>query len=83
MCYSTCMSNGHDNTDTNQGSKTMAARTYVNGDAATYTGDSMVTGGLVFFEVKIIEGHRKGDTAWTPTPSGSAVADHKAHIYVK
>lgn len=42
--------------------------TYLNGDLAKYTGKAMVLHGGQFYEVEMLEGHRKGKLLVTKTP---------------
>ena len=39
--------------------------TYIRGDKAIYTGATEVLYNDLCFEVRFIEGHNKGNTAWT------------------
>jgi hypothetical protein len=48
--------------------------TYINGDKAIYTGRSEILYGDTCYEVKIIEGHRKGDIAHTYRAPGKVGA---------
>lgn len=48
--------------------QTSKAIHYINGDAAEYTGHSEMLHGAVCYQVRIIEGHRTGEMAWTYHP---------------
>lgn len=41
---------------------------YFHGDAAEYTGKTDIIYGALFYEIRMVEGHRKGDLLWTTTP---------------
>ena len=40
--------------------------TYFHGDKAVYTGKTMVIAGGLFYEIKMVEGHLKGQLKVTP-----------------
>ena len=40
---------------------TMKNTTYFYGDKAVYTGKTMIIHGGLFYEIKVVEGHRKGE----------------------
>ena len=44
---------------------TMQAFTYFYGDKATYTGKTEMLYGKLAYEIKMVEGHRKGVILWT------------------
>lgn len=45
--------------------ETIAKTYYFHGDLAEYTGVSKVMHGALFFEYRLVEGHRKGECVWT------------------
>ncbi len=51
------------------------ATTYFHGDAAEYTGKSDVYYGETFYEIRMTEGHRKGELLSTPAAPG----EHNVH----
>jgi len=48
----------------------MKFTTYFHGDKAEYTGKSEELYGETAYEIKMIEGHRKGDLLWTYAAPG-------------
>jgi len=45
-------------------------QTYLQGDRAEWTGASAVLHGEVFYEVRMMEGHREGERLWTTAHEG-------------
>jgi hypothetical protein len=43
------------------------AAVYFHGDAAEYTGKAEMLYGKMFYEIKMIEGHLRGELRWSPT----------------
>lgn len=56
---------------------------YINGDRAEYTGESKLLHGRVAYEVKIIEGHRAGELAWTYIPPTASGAERRPDLWTK
>ena len=56
----------------------MAKYTYIGGDLGEYTGKTQQLHGAVFYEVKILEGHRKGKLV--VTQDGKGVPSAKPNI---
>ena len=45
-------------------------KTYFNGDAAVYTGESKIFGAGRAWEIELVEGHLLGRKKWTYVPPG-------------
>lgn len=56
---------------------------YVNGDRAEYTGVEKLLHGRTAYEVKIVEGHKAGELAWTYVPPTAEGAERRADIWIK
>jgi hypothetical protein len=56
---------------------------HVNGDRAEYTGKSATLHGRTSYEVKIVEGHRTGELAWTYIPPTAFGAERNPASWVR
>lgn len=56
----------------------MAEFTYFHGDKAEYTGKTHDAHGLIYYEIKMVEGHRIGELLCTPKkPHGTNFQQHE------
>lgn len=57
----------------------MKEQFYYNGNLAEYTGEMFLQGNVKFYQVTLLEGHRKGKTEYTsrvPNDPGSQILDY-------